>query len=383
MKFPTSGARLGQLDALRGLAALSVVFSHYFLLLHGAPKSAAEAAAVNAVAWSPLALFFTGHQAVLLFFVLSGMALTYMLGSVSSYGVYLYRRVCRLYLPYIVTVLVAVLANALFFREPILAFGDWFGSVWTGEITVPSVVHHALFIGRFEVSQYNYALWSLVHEMRISLVFPLLLAWMVRTTWRRSLGALALLSAAASVGYFLTIHRLEWVADLLLTLHYLLFFGVGVLLVRHREALGRWYGARSRRQRGGLLLVGLLLYTYGNLADRLGVGNPLALDWPALPGVVLIVLAALHSATVKAALLRPLPQFLGRISYSLYLIHPVVQLSAVHALQDVLSPAVAALVGLALTIPVAMLLYTAVEEPAMRLGRRLRDRRPQGRAEAT
>jgi peptidoglycan/LPS O-acetylase OafA/YrhL len=77
-------------------------------------------------------------------------------------------------------------------------------------------------------------------------------------------------------------------------------------------------------------------------------------------------------------LLHPIAQFAGKISYSLYLCHMLVLYVAQHVIlltaPDLSRTAhcfVLVVVTLAIAIPASALLFRYVEEPAMRLGRRL------------
>ncbi|MGH7001396.1 MAG: acyltransferase family protein, partial [Stellaceae bacterium] len=71
--------RLPSLDSLRGIAALTVVIHHtlttlpaFWAVYTGAPASRLA----RIMAFSPLHLLWDGHQAVLVFFVLSGFVLS-------------------------------------------------------------------------------------------------------------------------------------------------------------------------------------------------------------------------------------------------------------------------------------------------------------------
>src|SRR5882762_8330002 len=93
------GRHYPQLDALRGIAALMVVINHFVL--------------VGPLWWvtrSPLRVVALGHEAVILFFILSGFVLTLQLNSSSriNYLDYLIKRICRIYLPYLAVLLAAI-----------------------------------------------------------------------------------------------------------------------------------------------------------------------------------------------------------------------------------------------------------------------------------
>lgn len=77
-------------------------------------------------------------------------------------------------------------------------------------------------------------------------------------------------------------------------------------------------------------------------------------------------------------LVNPVTRFLGKISYSLYLVHPLLICSTkIPTWAASLAPGkyfmvpCIALVTLSCSIPLAWLLYTVVESPFIRLGRHL------------
>jgi peptidoglycan/LPS O-acetylase OafA/YrhL len=87
--------RYYELDSLRGLAALTVVFLHFSRIC--SPR------VVHIFNYTPLRLLVAGRAAVILFFLLSGLVLTlpYKKNGRLDYGPFLLKRVCRLYVPYL------------------------------------------------------------------------------------------------------------------------------------------------------------------------------------------------------------------------------------------------------------------------------------------
>ncbi len=58
--------RINELDSIRGLAAITVVFGHFCLMLPSLP---------NSIKFSPLRFLWAGGGAVIVFYVLSGLVL--------------------------------------------------------------------------------------------------------------------------------------------------------------------------------------------------------------------------------------------------------------------------------------------------------------------
>lgn len=179
--------RLVQLDALRGLAAMVVVLHHVrHLFVSDAPSTF-------------LLPFFTGNKAVILFFVLSGyvLGLPYWAGRQSSYGKYLVRRFCRIYLPYLGAMLLAILIGShLLYAQ--LPLNHWFYRTWHTPLTFGLIARQALFLTHNnDTSAINTAFWSLRYEMEMSIVFPVVCYLLTKL---RSIGGVALALGMEFVG---------------------------------------------------------------------------------------------------------------------------------------------------------------------------------------
>lgn len=373
--------RFTQLDAVRGLAALAVVLQHYALVFEAGTPFSSLHSILEIARWTPLSAVIGGHQAVLVFFILSGFVLTLMLNrsGAPTYPLYLWRRVCRLYLPYAAAIALAVILSTTLYRGSVPELGQWFNQFWTQQWSFSSLINHAMFVTYFDTGQFNYVIWTLVHEMRLSIIFPLMLVWILRYGWRKSLILAFALSVVVAPIYFLTIDNEPMIANLVSTLHYALFFVVGALLALHLNTIRMFYSRLSTRSRAFLFSAGLISYCYGLFPDiLLGVGNPMLLSWLTLPGATVVVGLALCSGTAIRLLDRPLPQFLGRISYSLYLLHPLVQLGLVHLLYGQLPLGAILVLAFVLTFPLSYLFYLWVEVPSIALGHRFTRARTAG-----
>lgn len=101
---------------------------------------------------------------------------------------------------------------------------------------------------------------------------------------------------------------------------------------------------------------------------------------PLLFGISFSGVAILARDPLRSAFIHPMVVWLGRLSYSIYIIHFAVmnfidmaelKLPILKSIPDILALPLIALVTLGLTIPFAVLLRRAVEEPGIRLGRKL------------
>lgn len=212
-RSPFSARTALVLDASRGLAALVVVLQHARTSLLVPPESIVNpSAAIRALYW----ISGFGHQAVMVFFVLSGALVGgSVLRSVEndswSWREYLIRRLARLYvvlLPALLLILVWDGLGAALFPTP-AAYLDVMSSITVGSHTL--LVHNrdllaylgnATFLMTVYVPVFGSgaALWSLSNEFWYYILFPcMILVVARRRNSLRSLAYLALLLAIFSL----------------------------------------------------------------------------------------------------------------------------------------------------------------------------------------
>jgi peptidoglycan/LPS O-acetylase OafA/YrhL len=171
------GGRLGWLDVLRGLAALAVVFDHlsYYVLQH-----------VRAMVYH---WFDAGNYGVFIFFIISGYIVPASLERKGSVRTFWVSRVFRLYPLYLLAVGIAV---ALY----LVHFGSLRGE---GSDPATSILSQLLMMSNVLAGQnLPSVVWSLSYEM----VFYLLLTalFIGRVNQRSSWYALAFAAAAVAIG---------------------------------------------------------------------------------------------------------------------------------------------------------------------------------------
>jgi peptidoglycan/LPS O-acetylase OafA/YrhL len=88
-------------------------------------------------------------------------------------------------------------------------------------------------------------------------------------------------------------------------------------------------------------------------------------------GAAFVIVLALEIPKIRAFLEGKVPQWLGRISYSLYLIHVPLMLVLFPVLLGRMSFALASLAVIAASLGAASVMYISVEAPSIRLGHRL------------
>ena len=374
VKAAAKPARKFELDSLRGLAAVSVVFCHYLNILPAVVDNP-EDGNLWFLICTPLRLFSAGHEAVVFFFVLSGFVLSLpFLRNKQEYPGFFIKRVCRIWLPYIFAVILAFTCYSLFANANAAeGLSSWANRVWASPITFKVVLNHFLLIGSFQNGTYDPVLWSLVHEMRISIIFPLLMWMVLRFNWKTSLLISLAVYAVGRGGDIYFTKFLGMPNDYFMTLQYVYMFIVGILLARHMNFLGNFfYKQPSVLFRRVILVVALLLYVYRDLYP----GMPsmivrVAQDFPSTIGIAIFVIVASASASASSFLnLKPLV-FLGKISYSLYLLHAIMLFSVIHLSDGRLSLWLVWGISLALTAATSVACYYLIEEPSMKIGKTL------------
>jgi peptidoglycan/LPS O-acetylase OafA/YrhL len=332
-------------DALRGLACLWVVLNHL--------KIPELARVMPAVIHEPLVA--RGGMGVLVFFVLSGFVISHSLLPValdrSALGNFLVRRAVRLSPPYYVSLVVAVVVTAVSAR------------VKHEQLTAPGVgswVAHLLYLPHLlGVDMINGVHWTLYLEMQFYVAFGLVLWWMQRSErsrpgwWQERATVLAATALVWPVAGWSLVPRPEFVA-------YWFAFVSGVLLCWRVAALvgpSLWWAFHV------LLVAAWVVHRESMVATVV------------LSAVV--VLAATRADRMTRWLRWRPVQFLGVISYSLYLIHaPVIGvvdwLRSQMLGEGPLAEAVAAIAAIVVSIVAAWALWWAVEQPSIRWSRSLR-----------
>lgn len=364
--------RLEELDSLRGLAALTVIFSHFFAIF----KVESHSNILNRLIDSPLHLFFAGHEAVVLFFILSGfvLALPYYNNKETSYSVFAIKRVIRIYIPYIVSVIVAVILAFIFTKGGINELSDWFNSVWEYPIKWDVVIDHIIFIHSFENSEFNPVYWSLVHELRISLVFPLILLLQNKYSIKTNTIIGVVLFFSGFSLFYLTNIVLQINVDYFSTLQYIPMFMIGAYLALYREKLVNYLKQLNEVAMYCLLFLALLAYTYAHWffpsIGILHVVNDLIISF----GASIFIIFSLTSKKFSAFLKIKLVHFMGKISYSIYLYHSIVLLTMLNIFYNKINIIFIFIMTIILTMVLSALSYYWVELPSIKLIKKIQNK---------
>ncbi|MFD1720133.1 acyltransferase family protein [Amnibacterium endophyticum] len=367
---PALPERLSSLDGLRGVAAVVVLVHHALLTVPLLARAYADSGASvpeGTLAWwlaySPLHLAWAGREAVFLFFVLSGVVVT--LPALRSPGfdwvAFYPRRIVRIYGPVAAALAFGLVLTLLVPRFNDHVLGHWMNSR-PNTVSVGDVLKDLVLVDGS--SGTVSPLWSLQWEMLFSAFLPFFvaIALLVR---RRPRTVLAVVTAALVLGSFYSGKAM----------FYLAMFAIGAVLVGLWDRVAR-LGRRMSTRRWAwpvVVLAALLCTSAVWSAQGLGVsaGRAERMSWIAVPGVVALLLAAAFWRPAVRLLDTRLLQWLGRISFSLYLVHePIVIAVRFLLVRHHVPTAVSIAIAIPLALLAAVLFAWIVEQPFHRLARR-------------
>ena len=341
--------RVESLDGLRGLAALIVIFHHCVMTLAGGREWVDATILLRPI--------IAGPSAVLVFFVLSGFVLYLMVerGDPFRYAPYLIKRMMRIYPPLLAAVICSALLYTALRPSPLPALSDWFNAAsWQNPPTPQILAGHVLLFDGMAYHSLDNVIWSLVHELRLSLVFPLL-ALAVRRSTLVAL-TLSLLVSTMSKGLMAPVAP-DTMVDIFASLQYLFLFAAGAAMAKHGAAIQALVAEHRRFPVGPLLLLAGIVI------------GPMTSGKEGEIGAICLVAASFAYGPMSAMLNRQPFAWLGRVSYSLYLTHLLVLLTLVHGLNAVLPTWLILCAVLPLSLMIAALAYRYVERPSIALGR--------------
>jgi peptidoglycan/LPS O-acetylase OafA/YrhL len=350
---PASENRLAFLDSLRGIAAAWVVFYHMIFI--PVPN-------VVAPGWAqPWAAI--GGVGVTLFFIVSAFSLCYTMPfhqrERRPLRSFYLRRLFRIAPLLYVMLAVTLLRDKFVSGEP---------------HDLASIAESMLFV--FNLVPGNqagivWASWTVGVEMLFYLFFPLLYLW-TGDVYRACL--FFLISVAAASAFKLVLDRYAAGAGdyfQLSVLRHLPIFALGIAAFRFYER----FSQRGNIARNlALLVVAMVLFQGSAMIFETFFHERYYFQGP------WFVAALLGLAIFPVPIIvNRLTRFLGKLSYSLYLIHPPLILALIPAYRQVygwalplsLKYIIVVVLTFGLLITLAWLAYTLVEAPGIRFGKRI------------
>ncbi|MFD2937243.1 acyltransferase family protein [Spirosoma flavum] len=365
-----NNSRIKTLDSLRGLAALTVVIAHVAgTLVKGHTFDE----------YTPLYLFRAAHESVIFFFLLSGYVLTYQVYKQNyfNYKEFIFQRFFRIYIPYLIIIIITFI---LFF----FFHGKSFNSVdknivWGRPLTFNMLKDHFLLIGNFNTNEFNPVIWSLVHEFRVAIIFPILL-FIISFRWKNVILISLSISFIANLVITFNLFSSEgYNNSYIYTLHYFSIFIIGALLAKHSSHLIDLYLSLTRKRQLVIFIFLLMVFNYSRMLfliphklklEKISLFNEIIADWFTAFSASYFIIMAIQIKDNKHWLLSTFPLKLGKISYSLYLIHVPIMLSFFYSLLNFNKIAVI-LLSVIISIVLAFISSNYIEKPSALFGKRL------------
>ena len=347
--------RFDSLQGLRGLAALTVVISHFLELFYLTGYD--EGTPLELIRPISHTFGILSHKAVWIFFVLSGFVITHQLClQTYTYRRYLLARLIRLYLPVWAAMSLNLVVVYILISQS-KEIGFWIGAhpdlLSPGLILIELLlVPDGYFLG---------PLWSIKWEVAFS--FLAFIAWRSNLMIRFPMVIATIFITVATFGGVLGSNFLK----------YLPMFLIGTIIYNSTVRLGHMAPINKRTEISTIFLAILLpIASYIMFSDSFGVSkSTYVADIPtSLVSIWLIFFALLRGSILKWLFEIKLLQKLGLISFSLYLFHlPVLML--VYYISDF--DFIWTLFAFILCFPVARLGFSLIEFPAQRLSRKIKN----------
>lgn len=323
--------KLKHIEGIRGLAAIIVVLHHFSLAFYPALNFGEKHLTHIGngkielfIAKTPLNIFYNGGFAVCIFFILSGYVLSNSYHQTLNTKVlkqYAIKRYFRLLIPVSVTIFIAyifiktgLLQNTGL--DEITKTGDWLSGSFNQDGGLADVLKNIFIdVFFFNDNKYNPVLWTMTYE---------------------------LLGSFLIFFFLFIIHRLKYKKQLYITLILLLFmtqnnfsaaFILGVLLnkivVQDDKAFTITFN--NKYLLGGLMLLGLFFCSYPlhrNINSTFYRFITFSFlnnyEFYHVIGSFMVMFVILQSQILKRILSNKIFSFIGKISFSFYLLHFII-----------------------------------------------------------
>ncbi|KGR76206.1 acyltransferase family protein [Ureibacillus manganicus] len=371
--------RIESLDSLRGVSALIVVVFHCliaFALFADALNFQFANDTIKFLTLSPLKVFWSGNEAVLLFFVLSGFVLflPFINQKQQRYSVYITKRFFRIYIPYIVLMGVStILAILLMDYKDNSGLSLHYVNRWDHEVTISAIIAYLLMIN-YELTNVNGVVWSLIHEMRISIIFPFVAYIIYKLNFIKSFIITGVAWAILYYGILYVNDAVDFgkyeiiVANIGQTIWYSIFFFAGSFLAKYMHLFtflkkSGWFVKLI------IFIISILLINAKSMFHIFEISSYKGPQIVALFGIMLLFILVLNSTLADKILTQRPLLWLGKVSYSLYLVHIPVIMATTIILGKYIAIEFAFIIAIVLSLVAAGIAYRLVEVPAIHWGK--------------
>ncbi len=338
--------RYHELDSMRGLASLTVFFSHFVM------GNMVTGPICEILRMSPAHIIWDGSSAVLFFFVLSGFVLA--LPYINNQGRYLdllsfyLKRIFRIYPAFIIGILISVALKEYMYdpHNSIQHYSGWLNSFWKWNLNdnLTQLKYTLMLLASFNSDLFDPVIWSLAIEMNISFIIPFLTLIIKKNELLFNILFITILTYVG-VEFWMTI------------------FYAGILLARYHTLLGSYINKASKPVITGLFIITPALYTF-----RFTFHSNDSSHYPeyisCLASCIFIMLA-LYNNGFSAFLKNKICVFLGKVSYSFYLIHlPIlITVASVFPYKNDYSLVPVFFISLSSSLFLAYIMYKFIETP--------------------
>lgn len=348
--------RLAFLDSLRGLAAVYVLLFHMVLI---------PTPHLQLPRWAN-GFIMTGGTGVTLFFIVSAFSMCYSMADPNArLGSFYARRFFRIAPLFYAMIVFYLIRDRVYFQNTHSLF----------EVMASVLFIFNLIPGR--ETGFVWASWTIGVEVLFYLVFPLVHARLKTIPALLAAFLGSLLFAALFKELLISTSLAPAVRDSYVSyslLHHLPVFLYGMLVYRLYD---EWIAGQEVPASWGYAAVSLAIYAYYSLLQGALTGWFVdAYFWQAVVYGCLVIGLAIHPSWL---MVNPVTTFLGQISYSVYLVHPSVIFflgPAYRRIEATAMPRTAsfllsAALTLAIVIGISVATNRLIEQPGMRLGKRV------------
>ncbi len=368
-----SSSRVEALDAFRGVCSFLIMVTHILLIVPQVCQRENLGYLYGGFGWK-----------VPYFFVLSGFVLTlsYQRSKLKlrhPFRSFLVSRILRIYPIFFITTIAMFLLKVIFGAgAPLDGASVFYNISWRIAPSFVNLLHALTLIGLENTWLYNGPAWTLVFDMRFSIMFPLFIG-VLRRSWLSialfigmSLMAAHISSSLERVDMFYNPNYL--VANLCSMFGFMLLYASGVLLALNRERLSQLYLSLPRWGSVGVLLATVTamlnpLWLRGVIPSAVG---GVIEDCVMMVGVMAWIIILLNNRVISAIFSKRFLVNFGRSSFSVYMWHMPIVTALYMLLYQWINVWYIVLLSIVMTLVVAPLSFRYIEQPIIAWSHRLR-----------